>query len=119
MKTKLLSMVGIFLLGSVALFAQDKTEKVKVYGNCGMCETRIEKAATGVDGVSSAEWNKETKMLEVKFNSKKADLHKVHMAVSKVGHDTDTHKAKDAVYEALPGCCKYERPKVDTKRKHN
>ncbi len=116
MKTRLLSLVSVFLLGSVALFAQDKAEKVKVYGNCGMCETRIEKAANEVDGVTSAEWDKETKMLEVKFDSKKADVHKVHMAVAKVGHDTDMHKAKDDVYNALPGCCKYERPKEKSKK---
>jgi len=28
-----------------------------------MCEKRIEKAALGVDGVSIADWNKETKQL--------------------------------------------------------
>ena len=117
MKTKFLSLVSVFLLGSVALFAQDKTEKLKVYGECGMCETRIEKAATDLDGVTSAEWDKETKMLEVKFDSKKANVHKVHMAVAKVGHDTDMHKAKDEVYNELPGCCKYEREELKEKKK--
>ena len=116
MKSRLLSFVSAFLLSSVALFAQDKTEKLKVYGNCGMCESRIEKVVNELDGVSSADWDKETMMLEVNFNSSKTDVHKVHMAVAKVGHDTDMHKAKDEVYEALPGCCKYERPKVKTKK---
>lgn len=99
------------LMGTVSLFAQDKTEKFKVYGNCGMCETRIEKAVNELDGVSSVDWDKETKMLDVKFNSTKTDVHKVHMAVAKVGHDTDMHEAKDEVYGKLPGCCKYDRPK--------
>ncbi len=116
MKTKFLSIISLFLLSSVALFAQDKTEKLKVYGSCGMCETRIEKAVNGLEGVSSAEWDKETKMLEVKFNSSKTDVHKMHKAVAKVGHDTDKHKAKDEVYENLPGCCKYERPKIEPKK---
>jgi copper chaperone CopZ len=116
MKARFLSLVSLFLLGSVAIFAQDKTEKVKVYGNCGMCETRIEKAATDLDGVTSAEWDKETKMMEVKFDSKMVDVHKVHMAVAKVGHDTDMHKAQNEVYDALPGCCKYERPKEKSKK---
>lgn len=116
MKTKLLSIISLFLLSSVALFAQDKTEKLKVYGNCGMCETRIEKAVNGLEGVASAEWDKETKMLEVKFNSSKTDVLKMHKAVAKVGHDTDKHKAKDEVYENLPGCCKYERPKIESKK---
>ena len=116
MKKRILGLVSIMLMGTISLFAQDKTEKLKVYGACGMCETRIEKTVNGLDGVSSADWDKETKMLEVKFNSSKTDIHKVHMAVAKVGHDTDMHKAKDEVYEALPGCCKYERPKVKTKK---
>jgi mercuric ion binding protein len=116
MKTRILGLVSIMLMGTISLFAQDKTEKLKVYGACGMCETRIEKTVNGLDGVSSADWDKETKMLEVTFNSTKTDVHKVHMAVAKVGHDTDMHKAKDEVYEALPGCCKYERPKVKKKK---
>ena len=57
-------MIAFFFLGIASLFAQDlKTEKFKVYGNCGMCESRIEKAAKTVDGVTAADWNKETKIL--------------------------------------------------------
>jgi len=74
-----------------------------------MCETRIEKAANAVDGVSSADWDKETKMIEVSYNPEKTDIHKIHQAIAKVGHDTRMHKAEDSVYHALPACCKYER----------
>lgn len=109
MKTKVLSLVALFMMGAFTVFAGNKTEKIKVYGNCGMCETRIEKAVNAVDGVSKADWNKETKMLEVTFDDAKTDIHKVHMAVAAVGHDTDMHKAKDEVYNALPSCCKYDR----------
>ncbi len=109
MKTKVLSLVALFMIGAVTVFAGNKTEKFKVYGNCGMCETRIEKAAKTVDGVSEADWNKESKMMEVTFDDVKTDVHKVHMAIAKVGHDTDMHKAKDEVYSELPGCCKYDR----------
>jgi len=112
MKTrKLVFTMVAFLLTSTFVFAQEiKTEKFKVYGNCGMCESRIEKAAKSVDGVSTADWDKETKMIEVSFDKAKTDAHKVHMAIAKAGHDTDMHKAKDETYNALPGCCKYERP---------
>jgi copper chaperone CopZ len=89
----------------------EKTEKFEVAGNCGMCETRIEKAAKSVDGVLSADWDKETKMVEVKFDSDKVAIQKVDMAIAKVGHDTKMHKASDEVYDKLPGCCKYERMK--------
>ena len=109
MKTKVLSLVVLFVLGTFTVFAGEKTEKFKVKGNCGMCEKRIEKAALSVDGVSKADWNKETKMMEVVLDDEKTDVHKVHMAIAKVGHDTEMHKAKDEVYNELPGCCKYDR----------
>ena len=115
MKTKILSLVVMFVFVTFMVFAADKTEKFEVKGNCGMCEKRIEKAALSVDGVSKADWSKETKKLEVVFDDAKSDVHKVHMAVAKVGHDTEMHKAKDEVYNKLPGCCKYDR----TEAKHD
>lgn len=109
MKAKLMSLVVLFLLGTAAVFAGNKTEKFKVYGNCGMCEKRIEKAALSVEGVSAADWNKETKQMEVTLDDSKTDVHKVHMAIAKAGHDTDMHKASKETYDALPGCCHYDR----------
>ncbi len=101
--------VLIALMSIVTGFGQVKTEKFKVYGSCGMCESRIEKAAKSVEGVTAADWNKETKMIEVKLDESKTNVHKVHMAIAEVGHDTEMHKAKDETYNALPACCKYER----------
>jgi len=110
MKTKVLSLVGLFLLGAMSVFGQSTTEKFKVYGNCGMCEKRIETAAKSVDGVSKAEWDSKTEIIEVKMDESKTDVDKVQLAIAKVGHDTDAHKADDKTYNALHGCCKYERP---------
>jgi copper chaperone CopZ len=109
MKTKVLSLVALILLGAVSVFAGTKTEKIEVKGNCSMCESRIEKAAKSVDGVSKADWNKETKKLEVTFDDTKTDLDKVEVAIAKVGHDTPKHKASTVVYDKLPGCCHYDR----------
>ncbi len=99
----------MFVFGTFMVFAEGKTEKIEVKGNCGMCEKRIEKAASSVDGVTKADWDKKTKKLEVTFDDEKTNVHKVHMAVAKAGHDTEMHKAKDEVYNKLPGCCKYDR----------
>jgi len=112
MKSKILGFV-LVMFGAMNLSAQVKTEEFKVYGNCGMCETRIEKAVNAVDGVTAADWNKETKMLKVSFDAAKTDVHKLQMEVAKVGHDTDMHKAADEVYNKLPGCCKYDRPAME------
>jgi copper chaperone CopZ len=108
-KTVLLTMLCVLSLSFSALAQNVKTEKFKVFGNCGMCESRIEKAVTNMDGVSSADWDKETKMLEVSFDESKVKLTDVHKAVAKVGHDTEKEKASDNVYNNLAGCCKYER----------
>jgi periplasmic mercuric ion binding protein len=115
MKTRILSMVCLFLLGTATVFAGVKTEKFEVKGSCGMCKTRIEKAAKSVDGVSKANWNDETKMIEVVYDDTKTNVDKVEVAIAKVGHDTPMHKATDEAYNALPGCCKYERPATGTK----
>ena len=97
------------------LFASDvKKETFKVAGNCGMCETRIEKAARSVDGVSAADWNKDTDMIEVLFDADETDLDKIHEAIAGVGHDTEKVRADDETYNNLPGCCKYERISYDS-----
>ena len=115
MKTKMLSLLALVFIAVTTVRAQtEKKETFKVAGNCGMCETRIENAATSVDGVLSADWDKETKMIDVKLTSEKVEIHKIHMAIAKAGHDTKMHKASDEVYDKLPGCCKYERMKEET-----
>lgn len=90
--------------------AATKTETIKVLGNCGMCKTRIEKAAK-IDGVSKAEWNDDTKMLTLVYDPLKVKSDDVQKKIAAVGHDTEIFKADDKVYNALPGCCKYERVK--------
>ena len=109
MKTKVLSLVTVFLFGASVVFAKDKTEKFLVNGKCEMCEKRIEMAALSVKGVSKAYWNKETKEISVILDDSKTDLHQVHMAIAKVGHDTQMHKATSEAYDKLPSCCKYDR----------
>jgi len=106
-------MMGLFLflgMGISTTFGQTtKTEKFKVYGNCGMCKARIEKAAKTVDGVTVADWNKETKLMEVTFDASKTTAENIQKAISAVGHDTEKFKADDKVYQDLPGCCHYDR----------
>lgn len=85
----------------------------EVRGLCDMCKERIEKAAKSVDGVSVADWNQETGMLKMSYNSAKTSTDEIQKVIARVGHDTPKYKAKDEVYDQLPECCKYER-KGDT-----
>lgn len=116
---KRLGVLVLSMFGVVAAFAGSKTEKFKAYGTCENCEKRIETAALSVDGVYSADWNKETQMTEVVLDDSKTNVHKVEMAIAKAGHDTEMHKATDEAYNALPGCCQYQRSKSEGKMQMN
>ena len=110
MKLKILSvvvMISVGVLGVQGMSGQKGS--FKVAGKCGMCETRIENAALSVKGVESAAWDKESGIIELEYNAKKADLEKVQKAIATAGHDTELYAANDKVYKKLPGCCKYER----------
>ncbi|SDB28028.1 Copper chaperone CopZ [Flavobacteriaceae bacterium MAR_2010_188] len=93
----------------VADNAELASKAVYVYGNCGMCEARITKAARTIPGVASATWDEDTKMLAVNYDVSKTSLSEIEMAVAKVGHDTKNNAAANATYYNLPACCKYER----------
>jgi mercuric ion binding protein len=84
------------------------TESFKVLGNCGMCQKTIQTAALGA-GATSAVWNVETHMLSVTFKKKKTNVEAIQKAVAGKGYDTPLHRASDAVYNNLHGCCKYDR----------
>jgi periplasmic mercuric ion binding protein len=102
----------IIILLSVASFSaiaqSSKIVKadIKVYGNCGMCKMRIQKALD-ISGIKTSNWDTGTKNLSVVYNSTKISEQKIHELIASVGHDTDKLKAKDEVYAKLPFCCLY------------
>ncbi|MGX5817121.1 heavy-metal-associated domain-containing protein [Chitinophaga lutea] len=105
---KKILLAAFALLGTTAAFAQSGKDSLKVYGNCNMCKKRIEKAAK-TDGVTAATWNVQTKMLQLTFDPAKTSADAVARKIAAAGHDSDKHKAQDSVYNALPGCCQYDR----------
>ncbi len=59
-----------------------------------------------MEGASEAVWDKESNTLKLSLASN-VDVKDVHNLIASVGHDTDEVKAKDDVYNTLPGCCHY------------
>jgi len=109
MKTfQFFSFFAILMAFSNISFAQLKTETIPVSGNCGTCKTNIEKAAKKA-GATKADWDMETKVLTVSYNSSATDDAKIQQAIAAVGYDTRDVKASDASYDKLHTCCKYER----------
>jgi hypothetical protein len=95
-------------LATVSFAQKAKTETFKVSGNCGMCETKIEKAAKSA-GATYAEWNKDTKVITVKYNSTSSDLAKIQKTIAEAGYDNAGVKATTESYNKLHACCQYER----------
>ena len=109
MKTlKLFISAFLLVTFSFAAQAQEKQETFKVSGNCGMCKSKIEKAAKSA-GASFASWDTETKQLTVKYSSTSANAAKIQQSIAAVGYDTPSVKATAEAYNSLHGCCQYER----------
>ena len=104
-------MVIAVLLSSVNSFAQiknTKIETVKIYGNCGMCKSTIEKTGN-VKNVATVEWNKDTKMATINYDSDKTNKDEILKRIALAGYDSEKFLAPDDVYAKLPGCCQYSR----------
>ncbi len=87
-----------------------KTENIKVWGNCETCKHKIEKAAK-VDGVSKANWDKNTKILSLIYNPAKVNSDDIQKKIAGVGYDTEKFKADNKAYAKLDACCQYDRKK--------
>lgn len=85
-----------------------KTETVKIYGNCGMCEKTIEKAGNLKD-IAKIDWNVDTKMATITYDTKKTNQDEILKRIALSGYDSDKFLAPDDVYNNLHGCCQYDR----------
>lgn len=113
---KLILVFSLFsLFGLTSMQAQDAkpknkkvvTEEFEVQGVCGMCKQRIENAAM-IKGVISAEWDKDTGIMNVVYRTKKVDSDTIHKAIAEVGHQTSKMDPNMDAYEYLPACCQYQ-----------
>lgn len=99
------------LLSVIAATAQiknTKTETVKIFGNCGMCETNIEKAGS-LNKVAMVDWNKDSKMATITYDSKKTNSDEILKRIALAGYDNEKFLAPVDVYDNLHGCCQYDR----------
>ena len=85
-----------------------------VRGNCGMCKSTIESSTMSVEGVDTASWSTESKMISINVSTEINDqfINDIHNAIAKSGYDTELSTALDEEYDKLPMCCKYNREMV-------
>lgn len=75
-----------------------------------MCETTIEKAGTEKKAYKT-DWNVETKIASITYDSKKTNSDAVLKNIALSGYDNEKYLAPDEAYNKLPNCCKYTREK--------
>lgn len=85
-----------------------KTEIVKIYGNCGMCKSKIENAGN-LKKIANVDWNADTNMATLTFDATKTNQDEILKRIALVGYDSDQFLAPDAVYTKLAHCCQYDR----------
>ncbi|MCB6062692.1 heavy-metal-associated domain-containing protein, partial [Flavobacterium psychrophilum] len=71
-----------------------KTETVKVYGNCDMCEKTIEKAGN-LKKIAKVDWNLDTKMATITYDSKVTNQDAILKRIALSGYDSDKFLAPD------------------------
>ncbi len=85
-----------------------KTESIKVYGNCSMCEKTIEKAGNKKN-IAKVDWNEDTKIASITYDAQKTNQDEILKRIALSGYDSDKFLAPDNIYNKLHGCCKYDR----------
>lgn len=107
-KIFLTTIVFLFYTSGIAQIKNSKTETVKISGNCSMCKTTIEKAGNKKKQ-SKVDWNKDSKIATLIFNSKTTNEDEILKRIALAGYDNEKYLAPEDAYAKLPECCKYNR----------
>lgn len=107
----------IFLMFiSISTFAQkSKTVqtaviKTKIYcDHCKQCETcgdKFNKDLYNEDGIKRVDVDSKANTITIVYDTRKTDIDKIRLMISKLGYDADEVKADPAGLAKLDGCCK-------------
>ncbi len=101
---------------SVSTFAQKNANvkttviKTKIYcDHCKQCETcgdKFNKDLYNEDGIKRVDIDSKANTITVVYDSRKIELDKIKLLISKLGYDADDVKADPAGIAKLDGCCK-------------
>lgn len=110
--------LGLLLVLSNVIVAQTKVETYAVKGECGMCKKTIEETAKKA-GATDSEWDMNTKILKVSFDSTQTSKEQILKNIASVGYDNELFTASDEVYSKLPKCCLYTRNGREQEETHS
>ncbi len=102
---------GFFTLCSIsslnAQIKNQKTETVKISGNCVICEKNIAKAGT-FKKIAFVQWNHDTKLASLVYDSTKTTKSEILNRIAQAGYESDGFPASQTAYDGLMDCCKYK-----------
>jgi len=108
--------VLFLILISASTFAQKKDNiktaviKTKIYcDHCKQCETcgdKFNKDLYNEDGIKRVDVDAKAMTITVIYDTRKTDIDKIRLFISKMGYDADEVKADPAGVAKLDGCCK-------------
>lgn len=96
----------LLLTGSIAARAQVEKVNIQTSAICEMCKYAIERDLAFEKGIKTADLDLETKVLTVKFSTKKTTADRIRERITKVGYNADSLQRDVKAYNALPDCCK-------------
>ena len=116
-KLTFLQLTMILLMSiSFSAFSQKKdnikTSVIKTVihcDHCKQCETcgdKFNKDLYNEDGIKRVDVDAKAMIITVVYDSRKTDLDKIKVLISKLGYDADDLKADPAGVAKLDGCCK-------------
>jgi periplasmic mercuric ion binding protein len=106
---KLISIAALLILVQSTGYSKLRnTEEVeiKTSAQCPMCKESIEEMLTFERGVRHALLDMETKIVAVRYNSRRTDADRLRKAITKLGYDADDMEGDSEAYANLPACCK-------------
>ncbi len=115
--TKITKIAILFLMFIfVSAFSQKKDNiktaviKTKIYcDHCKQCETcgdKFNKDLYNEDGIKRVDIDSKANTITVIYDTRKTDIDKIRLFISKLGYDADEVKADPAGVAKLDGCCK-------------
>lgn len=107
-----IGLVVLMMVMAVACNNEPETvtsAEFKVWGNCSMCKETLEKPLTKDEGITERDWDKETKIMTLRYDTTKVSLSQIHKMIAATGYDTEEERGNDEAYENLHSCCQYDR----------
>lgn len=107
--TKIIITTILLLFSISAVFGQKaakvQTAEIKTSAVCGHCEETISEALTYHKGILAMNMDMETKVVSVRYKTKKTSVEDIRNKIASLGYNADAVPANVEAYKKLSPCC--------------